>query len=113
MLYFRQAFRVIERVEQELGEGIRFAFRHFPLAGIHSYALSAAAARQGRFWEMHALLFHRQKALHDGDLPRYAADIGLDVVRFDDDRAGPAAGINVGIDSETRSIAQTRGSDAM
>lgn len=42
--YSRQAFRAIERVEQELGGGIRFAFRHFPLTSIHRHALASAAA---------------------------------------------------------------------
>ena len=83
-LYSRQAFRAIERVEQDLGGGIRFCFRHFPLTGIHPHALAAAAAaeaaaRQGRFWDMHAMLFHRQKALEDDDLRRYATALGLDV----------------------------------
>ena len=92
--YSRQAYREIQRVEEELGGGIRFAFRYFPLTEIHPHAFAAAAAaeaaaRQGRFWDMHDLLFHRQKALGDGDLRRYAADLGLDAVRFDDDRAGP------------------------
>ena len=71
--YSRQAFHAIELVEQQLGGNVRFAFRHFPLTGIHPHALAAAraaeaAARQGRFWDMHELLFHRQKALEDGDL---------------------------------------------
>ena len=39
---------------------------------------------------MHALLFHRQNALADDYLRRYAAKLGLDVVRFDRDRTGPA-----------------------
>ena len=49
-----------------------------------------AAARQGRFWDMHELLFRRQKALEDGDLRGYAAQLGLDVAAFDRDRAGAA-----------------------
>lgn len=92
--YSRQAYREIERVEGELGGGIRFAFRHFPLTEIHPHAFAAAsaaeaAARQGRFWDMHDLLFHRQKALGDSDLRRYAADLGLDAARFEDDWADP------------------------
>src|SRR6476620_7728380 len=60
--FSRLAFRAIERVEQEMTGGIRFAFRHFPLTEIHPHALAAAAAAeaaslQGRFWEMHELLF--------------------------------------------------------
>lgn len=93
--YSRQAFRAIERVEQQLGGNMRFAFRHFPLTAIHPHALAAAAAaeaaaRQGRFWDMHELLFHRQKALEDGDLRGYAAQLGLDVAAFDRDRASTA-----------------------
>jgi len=91
--YSRQAFREIERVERELPGGVRFAFRHFPLRQIHPHAVAAsaaaeAAARQDRFWEMHSILFHRQKALEDGDLHGYADEIGLDLARFDQDRTG-------------------------
>jgi len=94
--YSRQAFHAIQRVEQQLGGNMRFAFRHFPLTGIHPHALAAAAAAeaaalQGRFWDMHELLFHRQKALDDSDLLGYAARLGLDVAAFDRDRASTAA----------------------
>jgi protein-disulfide isomerase len=93
--YSRRAFREIEHVERELGEGVRFAFRHFPLTEIHPHALAAAAAveaaaLQGRFWTMHERLFHRQTALEDDDLLRYAAELELDVARFDGDRTGAA-----------------------
>ena len=94
--YSRQAYRAIERVEAQLTGGVRFAFRHFPLTEIHPHALAAsfaaeAAALQGRFWEMHKVLFHRQKALEDDDLRRYASELGLVIARFDADRAGEAA----------------------
>jgi protein-disulfide isomerase len=93
--YSRQAFHAIELAGQQLGGNLRFAYRHFPLTGIHPHALAAAAAAeaaaaQGRFWDMHELLFHRQKALGDGDLRRYAAQLGLDVAAFDTDRASTA-----------------------
>ena len=91
--YSRAAYRSIEQLEAELDQGVGFAFRHFPLFEIHPHALAAstaaeAAARQGRFWEMHDMLFHRQKALEDDDLRRYASEIGLDLVQFDNDRGG-------------------------
>jgi len=93
--YSRQAFHAIEQVERQLGGTMRFAYRHFPLTGIHPHALAAAAAaeaaaRQDQFWDMHELLFHRQKALDDGDLRGYAAQLGLDAAAFDRDRAGTA-----------------------
>jgi protein-disulfide isomerase len=104
--YSRQAFREIERVERELGDGVRFAFRHFPLTEIHPHALASAvaveaAAAQGRFWDMHDRLFHRQKALEEDDLRRYAAELGLDVARFESDRAGAAALARVRRDVES------------
>jgi protein-disulfide isomerase len=93
--YSRQAFHATEQVQRQLGGNMRFAFRHFPLTGIHPHALAAAAAaeaaaRQGRFWDMHELLFHQQKTLEDADLRRYAARLGLDVAAFDRDRASSA-----------------------
>jgi formate-nitrite transporter family protein len=91
----RQAFRQIERVEHRLVGGLRVAFRHFPLTEIHPHALAAAtaaeaAALQGRFWDMHGLLFRRQQALTDDDLRRDAAELGLDVAAFERDRTHPA-----------------------
>jgi protein-disulfide isomerase len=93
--YSRQAFHAIEQVERQLSGNVRFAFRHFPLTSIHPHALAAAAAAeaaalQGRFWDMHELLFHQQKALEDGDLRGYAIQLGLDVAAFDGDRFSAA-----------------------
>jgi protein-disulfide isomerase len=104
--YSRRAFREIQQVEGRRGDGVRFAFRHFPLTEIHPHALAAAAAaeaaaRQDRFWPMHELLFARQKALEDDDLRRYAAELGLDLARFDEDRAGAAVLARVRRDVES------------
>ena len=66
---------------------IRFIFRHFPLQEAHPHALlaaeaSEAAAGQGRFWQMHDLLFQNQAHLKERDLYRYAGEIGLDLARY-------------------------------
>jgi protein-disulfide isomerase len=89
--YSRAAYRSIEQIEAKLPGELRFAFRHFPLTEIHPHALAAslaaeAASSHARFWQMHDALFHRQKALEDDDLRRYATELGLDVERFDVDR---------------------------
>jgi protein-disulfide isomerase len=89
--YSRMAYREIERLERRLGGRVRFAFRHFPLVDIHPNALAAAAAAeaaalQGKFWEMTDLLYHNQAALGPKDLGRYAAQLGLDLARFESDR---------------------------
>ena len=90
----RVAVHELGRVERRSEGAVRVAFRHFPLTHIHPHALAAAAAAeaaalQGQFWAMHALLFHRQNALAEPYLRRYAAKLELDVARFDRDRTGP------------------------
>jgi protein-disulfide isomerase len=74
------------------GSGVTFelVFRHFPLSEIHPHAEAAAAAseaaaRQGRFWEMHDELFSDQRHLEPADLRRRAEGLGLDLARFDTD----------------------------
>lgn len=67
--------------------GLRLVYRHYPLSGIHKHAEMAAeaaeaAGAQGRFWEMHDLLFEHQNALKLKDLVRYAGQLCLDVDRF-------------------------------
>jgi protein-disulfide isomerase len=104
--YSRQATREIERVDRRLGNDVRFAFRHFPQAEIHPHALAAAAAAEAAalqdcFWEMSELLFHRQNALEDHDLRRYAVELELDVALFDSDRTGAAVLGRVGRDVES------------
>jgi protein-disulfide isomerase len=104
--YSRRAFRAIEVVERRLSNGVRFAFRHFPLTEIHPHALAAAAAAeaaalQDRFWDMSELLFHRQTALEDDDLRRYAAELELDTPVFERDRTSAAVLRRVGRDIES------------
>lgn len=91
--YTRRSLAEIEVVRSELGDALRWVFRNFPLTEIHPHALQAAeaaegAGAQGRFWEMHAMLFEHQKALERDDLYRYAADIGLDGEAFASALAG-------------------------
>jgi protein-disulfide isomerase len=104
--YSRRAFREIQRVERQMGGGMRFAFRHFPLTEIHPHALTAAAAAeaaalQDRFWSMTELLFHRQTALEDDDLRSYAVDLELDLELFDSQRTSAAVLRRVGRDIES------------
>ena len=105
--YSRAAYGAIQHVEQRAGgDGVRFAFRHFPLTEIHPHALAAsaaaeAAARQGRFWEMSDLLFHRQRALADEDLRGYAAQLDLDTAAFDADRQSGAVQARIRRDVES------------
>jgi protein-disulfide isomerase len=73
------------------GARLRVAFRHFPVRSSHPRAWAAACAAeaaglQGRFWEMHDLLFADQGRLEDPHLWERARSLGLDLDRFDADR---------------------------
>ncbi len=72
-----------------------FAFRHLPLEEIHHSAMSAAeaaecAGRQGKFWEMHDLLFENQRSLENAALVNRARNLNIDVGVFSKCLAGPA-----------------------
>jgi protein-disulfide isomerase len=82
----RLAYDVLHEVLIELGDSVRFAFRHFPITDSHPYALVAAESAESAavlggevaFWEMHAVLFENQDALDIDDLLGYAAAVGVD-----------------------------------
>jgi protein-disulfide isomerase len=80
-------FATLQNLQQELGARLRLVYRHYPLSGIHKHAQMAAEAAeaanaQGRFWEMHDLLFGNQQALERKHLFRYAEQLDLDIDRF-------------------------------
>ncbi|NMR21380.1 Na+/H+ antiporter NhaA [Cellulomonas fimi] len=82
-----RATGVSREVRQHFGADLRYVFRHLPLPDVHPHAelaaaASEAAAAQGRFWELHDVLFERQDRLELEDLAGYAAELGLDVERF-------------------------------
>jgi len=90
--YCGAAYPIIKEVQSRMGARLRFVFRNFPITTSHPHAEQAAeaaeaAASQGRFWEMHDLLYENQKRLRDEDLHGYAEQLGLDVERFDQDLA--------------------------
>jgi protein-disulfide isomerase len=84
----------IEAVLKDYPGKVRLVYKHFPLALIHPHALSAAyasaaAQKQGKFWEMHDLLFAHQRALAPEQLDSYAKQIGLDMDEFKKDMSSP------------------------
>jgi protein-disulfide isomerase len=86
--YCGAAYPIIKEVQARMGERLRFAFRNFPISTSHPRAEQAAeaaeaAAAQGRFWEMHDLLYEHQAQLRDEDLHAYAERLRLDLGTFD------------------------------
>ena len=85
--YCGEAYPVVKALQKQLGKRLCFAFRNFPLVNSHPHAQHAAeaaeaAGAQGRFWEMHDLLYENQEELEDGDLAEYASRVGLDAERL-------------------------------
>jgi Na+/H+ antiporter NhaA/protein-disulfide isomerase len=81
------ATNVIQDLRARFGDDLRYVFRHLPLPDVHPHAeLAAEAAEaadaQGRFWEMHDLLFSHQDQLEMEDLIGYAGVLDLDVEEF-------------------------------
>ena len=82
-----QAHTALKIMLPHFGQQLRFVFRHFPLREVHPHAELAAeaaeaAGAQGRFWPMHELLFTHQQHLKEKHLLGYAAQLELDIPRF-------------------------------
>jgi protein-disulfide isomerase len=99
----------LKKMEEEYGSRLRIIFHHFPLV-MHAHAREAALAAeaadmQGRFWEMHDLLYKEQAAWSKADnvpalFNSYAGTIGLDLDRFKKDLQNPEVAARVDADQK-------------
>ena len=85
--YCLRAKPTLARLRAEYPESVRVVFKHFPLS-FHKKAISAhraalAAGEQGRFWEMHDLIFANPRALDPESMTRHARALGLDLAAFE------------------------------
>ncbi|MFD7409173.1 Na+/H+ antiporter NhaA [Streptomyces sp. NPDC059866] len=108
-----QAEPVIRELLGDFGD-VRYVWRHLPLTDVHAHAQLAAEAAeaaglQGRFWDMHDLLISHQGALRFDDLRGYAADSGLDIVRFERDMRSRAGASRVAEDAESAELSSVAG----
>lgn len=86
--YCGEAYPIVKQIQERLGDRLRFVFRNFPLAQAHPHATAAAevaeaSALQGKFWEMHDMLYENQDALGAADLQRHAKALDLNVATLD------------------------------
>lgn len=82
-----KANEVVKKLIKHFGDDLRFNFRHFPLTQIHQRAQKAAesavgAAQEGKFWEMHNLLFENRKNLGTISLKLYSREAGISNKKF-------------------------------
>jgi protein-disulfide isomerase len=90
---------ILDKLQHEFPDKVIVIYRQFPLA-MHKHALPAsaaseAAANQGKFWEMHKLLYENQEAWANVSeiapvFEGYAQKIGLDIARYKQDIDSPA-----------------------
>jgi len=88
----RSYYPIVRQIVQEFGSEITFVYRHFPLTSIHPNAEFAAraaeaAGKQGKFWEMHDLLFEKQEEWAGASdivtvFQNYAKLLTLDIEKF-------------------------------
>lgn len=85
----------VKEVKEKYKDKVKFQFKYFPISSGHANAMPAAraaqaAAKQGKFFEMHNLLFDRQKKWEDSqqaakDFELYASELGLDIEQYSKD----------------------------
>jgi protein-disulfide isomerase len=108
-------YPVLQQVKQKYGDKITFQFRNFPLTQIHPNAMIAhraaeAADKQGKFWELHDLLYENQSAWvaqagisqssASSIIEGFARQIGLNIEQFNTDRASST--VNDSIQADIR-----------
>jgi protein-disulfide isomerase len=91
--YCRQAHPTLKQIRDRFGDEFLFVFRNFPIRTTHPHAQHAAeaaeaAGAQGRYWEMHDILFENQEQLDDASLRAYAARLQLNLEQFNREMSG-------------------------
>ncbi|MGA9652168.1 DsbA family protein [Pedobacter sp.] len=100
------AYPIVKQLQQEFGDQLKVIFRNFPLRKIHPLASPAAvaaeaAAQQGKFWEMHDLIFENQANLQKSSFAILAEQIGLNMTQFNRDIEDPQMTQKVDLDFES------------
>lgn len=94
----------VDKVLEDYKGKVKLAFKHNPLP-FHENATPAAKAsmaahRQGKFWEMHDLMFKNQRALNDANYKKWAKELKLDLKKFEADMKDPAIEKMIKADAE-------------
>jgi protein-disulfide isomerase len=101
-----KAYFIVKQMQEKLGDKLKFVFRNFPLAKIHPEATIAAisteaAALQGKYWQMHDIVFENQDSLEPESLFEYARELGMNMEKFGKDITDPALAEKVESDFES------------
>lgn len=102
----------VKEIKEKYKDRVKFQIRNFPITSHHQYAMQAArsaeaAARQGKFFEMHDKLFEGQpewSASRNAQtyFDQYAQEIGLDMNKFNTDRS--SSDVNAVINKDLKDV---------
>ncbi len=103
--YCAKAHETLKEFMAKHGDSVTLVYKHLPLTSIHPNALPAAkaawaAGQQGKFWQFHNALFENQAQLGEDFYRATAKSLGLDLAKFDRDRASKAAEAAINQDLE-------------
>jgi protein-disulfide isomerase len=114
--YCLRAQPSIERLRAEYPDSVRVVFKHFPLSfhkrAINAHRAALAAGEQGKFWEMHDLIFQNPRALDAGTMKQHARALGLDEARFEQSFASSRLAERIDRDVAEGRAAGVRGTPA-
>ena len=110
-------YPTVKQVKEKYKDQVKFQVKNFPIFSSHRFAMKAAvsaeaAAQQGKFWEMHDLIFEGQKTWQMMQDPQeqfnsYAETIGLDMTKFKTDISAPET--DAAIDADLKEVQEIGG----
>ncbi|MBT39056.1 MAG: thioredoxin domain-containing protein [bacterium] len=92
----------LDQIEETYGDQVQLVFKHMPLAfhkqALPAHAAAEAAGMQGKFWEMHDMIFANQRELTEANYLAYATELGLDTEKFKEDLGSDTVGKRIAAD---------------
>jgi protein-disulfide isomerase len=113
-----QAEGLLKQVLEAYPKDVRLVYKQFPLTTIHPQAMSAAkaavaAGRQGKYWEMHDLLFENQRQLSPEKYTEFAEKLALDIAQFQKDMESPEVLAQINRDMQDGKAADVSGTPTL
>lgn len=115
--YSQRAQAVIQQLLEAFPNDLKHVYKNFPLS-FHKRAMPAAqaclaAGLQGKFWEMHDLVFSNPQNLEDQDFKAHAQKLGLDIARFEADLQSETVMKRIEADTEDAKKAEVMGTPTL
>jgi protein-disulfide isomerase len=109
-----QSAPLVDQMLTAYPKDVNFVYKQFPLTSIHPQAMGAskaavAAGKQGKFWEMHALIFENMRSLSPEKFKELAQKLNLDMAQFEKDMNSPEVAAQVDTEMKQARAADVTG----